>query len=176
MAQMNIQGPPPKLIETKSIRLAVPRDLDYLHDLQKKWAKNLGYLHKAALSTLIESGCAWLINQNSQHAGYLLLYPHKQGLLKVVQIAIEPELLRSTLGTELMETLIAAAGNAKSTSLRLNSRQDLSANLFWPTLGFTHTATTRSKNHKNPWMFEWTINLLSIDPAESYFSIGKIPM
>lgn len=166
MAEVKIQAAPPSLIETQAIKIAGTRDLNYLHHLQRKWGKNLGYLNLAALDTLLQSKCAWIINENSQHAGYLLLYPQKQGILKVVQVAIEPELLRTTLGTDLMETMIAAARNASSTTIRLNSRQDLTANLFWPTLGFTHSATSRSKNPQAPLMFEWTINLLSHKPTD----------
>lgn len=167
MPNIQIQAPPPRLIETESIKIAGSGDLNYLHDLQRRWSKNLGYLHKLALSSLIDSDCAWKINENHQSAGYLLIYPQKLGILKIVQVAIEPELLRTTLGTDLMETLIAAALNHNSTTIRLNSRQDLPANQFWPTLGFTHSATTRSKNKKYPYMFEWTKNLIIKDPLKT---------
>lgn len=153
--------PGPALPPSHDIQIATPNDLPYLHRLQKIWGKNLGYLHKAILHNLIDARCAWTIDHNTQDAGYMLIYPRKSGILRVVQLAIEPELLRTTLGTQLMETLITAAAQHGATTIRLESRQDLHANDFWPTLGFTHTATTRSKNPNIPLKLEWTLPLQS---------------
>ena len=144
-----------------SIRKATTRDLHYLHQLQLHWKKNLGYLHKAILQDVIDRGYAWLVNENTQAAGYILLYPRRSGILRVIQLAIDPELLRTTLGTQVMHTLSSAAGARGAPAKRQETRQNNPPQQFLPKQRFIKKHTTTTTNPKQPLKLEWTLPIVN---------------
>jgi hypothetical protein len=100
-----------------------------------------------------------IVLENDEPAGYLNWTCTPKGLLRLPQVAIHPDLLRTTLGTKIMHSLRRTAERSNLAAIRLTSRTDLPANLFWPTLGFAPTAFLTPKTHRNKPHIEWTLQL-----------------
>lgn len=145
----------------RSIRPATLADLPFLEHLQAKWSNNLGFLPREALQRYIETHAVLIVAENTQHAGYLAWSMRKDGVLTIPQVAIEPELLRTTLGTRLLNRIARAATNGHCSILRLRSRSDLPANSFWPTQGFAITAVIARPTTRGLPIIEWSRPLLS---------------
>lgn len=147
----------------RSVTLATPADLPFVVHLQKLWSNNLGFLPRVALAEYINSKQLLLVRENGQAAGYLNWTCTKAGMVRIPQVALEPELLRTTVGSKIMAHLKRAAVRGDCSVIRLTSRSDLPANLFWPTLGFNVTAVYANPTKRNLPLFEWTMPLLSPD-------------
>lgn len=148
----------------RSIRIAQPSDLSYVLDLQKRWSNNVGFLRKAALAEYIDQAQLLIVLENDSPAGYLNWTCTSTGLVRVPQVAIDTQLLRTTLGTKIMHHLLRAAARGNCSLIRLRSRSDLPANNFWPGLGFTTTAVFLNRTSRMLPNIEWTRSL--IDPAQ----------
>lgn len=158
----------------RSIRPANPTDLAYLIKLQKQWSNAVGFLPRAAFVRYIDEHRILCVFENGQHAGYLTWALRRDGMLHIPQVAIEAELLRTTLGTRLMHRIEKAAIAGSCSVLRLRSRSDLSANTFWPTVGFSLTATIARPTTRGLPLLEWTKNLLrSQDLATIFQNNGR---
>lgn len=140
----------------RTVRLASVSDLPFIDALTKKWNYNIGFLTKKALTEAIAQKHILLTLENNQPAGFLNWGIRDDGLLRIYSVAIEPELLRTTLGTKICHTLERAGRRASCSILRLTSRQDLPANQFWPSLGFHMTAVLTPKTKKGLLHLEWT--------------------
>lgn len=159
----------------RSVRVAKPADLAFVIDLQRRWSNNVGFLPKCTFERYIDSHQLLLINENDDSAGYLSWTFRKDGLIRIPQVAIHPDLLRGTLGTRIMNR-IAAAGIAGNCSIiRLRCRSDLLANAFWPSLGFTLTATIARPSSRGLPLLEWTKQLLSTTELARVLTAGKRP-
>jgi len=145
----------------RSIRPATPADLSFLEHLQAKWSNNLGFLPRPALQRYIDRHSVLIVNEHTQHAGYLAWCMRTDGVVTIPQVAIEPELLRTTLGTRLLNRIAKAATNGHCSVLRLRSRSDLPANSFWPTQGFAITAVIARPTTRGLPIIEWSRPLLS---------------
>ena len=158
----------------RSIRIGRPSDLSYVLDLQKRWSNNIGFLRKAALLDYLETKQLLLVLENGQPAGYLNWTCTRKGLVRIPQVAVDPQLLRTTIGTKLMRHVERAAVRGSCSVIRLTSRSDLPANRFWPMLGFHITAAFLNKTTRLLPNFEWT--RLLIDPsqlAQGFLTDGK---
>lgn len=144
---------------TPTIRLACHKDLTFVDKIQKLHRNSVGFLNRSALEAYIHAGHCTLIHCNGWEAGYVIHPPNTNGITRLAQIAIHPDVLRSTLGTQLMATVEASAIMEAQTAIRLRSRQDLDANLFWPKLGYTLTAIHTAQGRKNLPRYEWTRHL-----------------
>ena len=148
------------------VALGVPSDLKYVRDLQKQWSNNLGFLPSAALRRYLQNEHVLLVKENNQNAGYLLWdYTKRDNIIKITQVAIEPELLRIGIGTLVMKYLESRATASSCTVLRLKTRFDLEANLVWPTLGWKITATFHPENARHIPIHEWTKQLPTRRPS-----------
>jgi len=158
----------------RSVRVAVASDLSFLVDLQKRWSNNLGFLTRPALAQYIQDAQALLVVENGQPAGYLTWTCTRIGLLRIPQVALDPAVLRSTIGTKIVNHLKRAAIRGDCSIIRLRSRSDLPANLFWPTLGFRMSGVFANPSKRNLPLFEWTMPLLSPDDiATGLLTAGK---
>lgn len=158
----------------RSIRPATTADLPFLVYLQSKWTNNLGFLPRPALQRYIDKHSILIVAENTQHAGYLAWSMRPDGIVLIPQVAITPELLRTTLGTRLLNRIAKAAINGHCSVLRLRSRSDLPANSFWPTQGFTTTAIIARPTARGLPIIEWTKLLLSpLDLANSLNGNGR---
>ncbi len=145
--------------DAPTVRLACPQDLIFVDHLQKIHRDSIGFLNRSALEAYIQAGHVTLIDCNNWEAGYVIHPPNTNGITRLAQIAVHPDVLRSTLGTQLMAVVEHAARAQNQTAIRLRSRQDLDANMFWPTLGFTLTAVHTPQGRKNLPRYEWTRHL-----------------
>ncbi len=144
----------------RSVKLAVDNDLFYVVNLQKQWTNAVGFLPKAALQRYIHADQCLVARVNGQHAGYINWCCRPDGLLTVPQVAISPELLRSSLGSAIITTLKQAAVHGGCSHLRLKSRSDLDCNQFWPQHGFTPTSVILRPSSRGLPLIEWTCSLL----------------
>ena len=150
----------------RSVVVARPADLMYVVDLQRKWSNAVGFLPASALDRYIENGQCLLIRENDVPAGYLIWTARKRdGLVRVIQVAVDPDLLRTTLGTKVMRHLERAAIRAECSIIRLKTRSDLNANLVWPTLGMAPTAYIVRPSQRGLPLIEWTRQLASVTTA-----------
>lgn len=147
----------------RTVRTGTIQDLPYLTDLQSRWSQNVGFLPRCVLERYLERQQVYLVAENTQHAGYLLWTFRPDGLVRVLQVAIEPELLRTTLGSKVMRSLERRAIASNCSIIRLKSRSDLPANQFWPLFGFKPTAIVARPSNRGLPLIEWTLQLL--DPA-----------
>jgi GNAT superfamily N-acetyltransferase len=152
--------------EPPTIRPATAADFNFVDALQHKWKANIGWLHTSALQAYIHRGCVTLCHSNGWEAAYVIHAPTPAGICRVAQIAVHPDLLRTTLGSQLMRAAETYARAHDQTTIRLKSRTDLPANLFWPELGYTRTATTAPLGPKKLPRHEWTKSLLDPPPPE----------
>lgn len=154
----------------RQIRMAKPSDLSFVEKLQTVWSNNLGFLPRAALRGSIEAKRILLVMENGQPAGYLSWCANRKGMLHIVQVAIDPVLLRTTLGTKIMRTIERSARVGDCSIIRLCSRSNLTANLMWPELGFKTTAVFQRNSRRGLPLIEWTKPL--IDPSDAIQSVA----
>jgi len=147
------------------VRMAKPSDLVFVNDLQTRWSNNIGFLPKSALEQKIEARKCLLVFENGEPAGYLNWSDNRKGAVHITQVAIDPELLRTTLGTKIMRTIERSAVKGGCSIIRLCSRSNLTANFFWPELGFTTTAVFQRNSRRGLPLIEWTKPLISPDLA-----------
>lgn len=147
----------------RSVRVARPNDLSFVLNLQKTWSNNVGFLTRAAHREYLESKQTLLILENGSPAGYLNWTCTRAGLVRIPQLALHPELLRTSIGTKIMRHLHRAASRGNCSVIRARSRSDLPVNLFWPQLGFHLTAAFLNPTARGLPLFEWTCPL--IDPT-----------
>ncbi len=157
----------------RSIRIARQSDLSFILQLQKTWSNNVGFLPACAFERYIEARQILAVTEGGDLAGYLIWTFRKDGLVRLPQVAIEPELLRTTLGTRLMNRIESAARAGDCSVIRLTSRSDLHANTFWPELGFILTATLARPSNRGLPLLEWTKQILPTTELARILTAGK---
>lgn len=150
-------GPP-----RRTVQVAQPSHLPFVLDLQRKWSDSVGFLPRSALLSYLEDSQTLIVYENGAPAGYLNWTCTARGLVCLQQVAIDPSLLRTTLGSKIMQHIARAGVRGSCSVVRLRSRSDLTANQFWPTLGFSITATFLNPSKRMLPLIEWTRPL--IDP------------
>lgn len=145
------------------VRLASPKDLSYLVDLQNKWRHTVGFLPTQVLQRYIDRGQVAIAEENGWPVGYVNWCGNAKGILRALQIAVEPELLRGKVGSSLMSIIRQFAAAHELSLIRLTSRVDLQANKFWPTLGFSPTGIFKRHTVRRLPLIEWTLPLLTSD-------------
>jgi len=147
----------------RTVRPALPSDLAFLLDLQRTWSNNVGFLPRACFERYTASGQILVVTENDTPAGYLSWTCDARGLCRLPQVAVHPDLLRTTIGTKLLATIRRTALRHNCACLRLTSRSDLPANEFWPELGFHCTAIFTPRTTRKRPLLEWTLPLISAD-------------
>lgn len=143
----------------RTVEPATPADLKYLIHLQKAWSNNVGFLPRCAFERYIDLRQILLVRENDAPAGYLIWTFRRDGVVRIPQVAVDFDLLRTTLGTKIVQHVKRAAIRGHCSILRLKSRSDLSANRFWPTVGFQPTAVITHPTHRGLPLLEWTAQL-----------------
>lgn len=163
-------SPPPR-----SIRRGQTSDLTYLCHLQKQWASNVGFLPNTALARYLRTDQVLIVDEGGDNAGYLIWTFRKDGLVRIPQVAISPELLRSTLGTRILNSIVRSARRHHCSILRLKSRSDLAANKFWPGFGFKPTAVIARPTTRGLPLIEWTLQLTDAATIAHMLATGGRP-
>ncbi len=144
-----------------SISLASDSDLTYVLHLQRTWSNQVGFLPKPALQRYIDNKATLLVQLNGQHAGYLSWQLTKKGLLRLIQLAIDPELLRGKLGTDIMNYIEKAARKGSCSIVRFCSRSDLDCNVFFAERQYQTTAIFQHPTARRRPLIEWTKCLIN---------------
>jgi len=165
----------PASVGTRSIRTGTTGDLNYLKALQKQWSANVGFLPAVALKRYLDAGQVLLIDEGGLEAGYLIWTFRPDGLVRIPQVAISPELLRTTLGTKAIHSIIRSARRTHCSVLRLKSRSDLPANRFWPNFGFKPTAAIARPTTRGLPLIEWTLQLTDAATIAHMLATGGRP-
>lgn len=145
----------------RHVRQATSADLSFLLHLQRTWSNNVGFLPRACFERYTESGQILIVTENDTPCGYVSWTCSPSGLLRLPQVAVHPDVLRTTIGTKLVRHCIRAALHHRCSVVRLTSRSDLPANEFWPTLGFRCTAILTPRTTRNRPLLEWSLPLIS---------------
>lgn len=154
----------PRIQPERTIALATADDVQYIVHLQKLWSNQVGFLPRCALQRYVDHQSTILVKESGQHAGYLNWTLTKKGLLRFIQVAIDPPLLRTALGTRLVRHIEAAARFNRCSLIRFQCRTDLDANLAWSALGFKPTALYQHQTARGLPSLEWTKLLLDPTP------------
>lgn len=162
-------------IQPRSIRSGKTSDLAYLCCLQRQWASNVGFLPSVALARYLRTGQVLIVDEGGDQAGYLLWTFRKDGLVRIPQVAISPELLRTTLGTRVLHSIVRSARKHHCSVIRLKSRSDLAANKFWPSFGFQPTAVIARPTTRGLPLIEWTLQLTDAATIAHMISTGGRP-
>ncbi len=162
-------------VGTRSIRTGNTNDLNYLKALQKQWSANVGFLPAVALKRYLDNKQVLLIDEGGLEAGYLIWTFRNDGLVRIPQVAISPELLRTTLGTKAINTIIRSARRSHCSIIRLTSRSDLPANKFWPLFGFKPTAAIARPTTRGLPLIEWTLQLVDTATIAHMLATGGRP-
>lgn len=141
------------------VRLATPNDLAFIIELQKTWRDSLGFLTKRALAAYVNRHQCIVIEHRSQLCGYLNWNCHRKGLLRVSQIAVHDELLRSKVGSTIHRFLEIAARKAECGMMRAVPRGDLFANEFFADQHYVATGVFHQANRHHIPHVEWTRSL-----------------
>ncbi len=159
---------------THKITIARSSDLSFVMHLQRTWSNQVGFLPKPALERYIDNRAILLVHENDQPAGYLSWQLTRKGLLRLMQIAVHPDLLRDRLGSDVMTYIETAAKKGHCSTVRFQTRIDLDANLFCNTLSYRPTAIFQHPTARKRPLIEWTKCL--IDPCiitEALFTKSK---
>jgi len=143
----------------RAVRAATAADLSFVVDMQRRWSNALGFLPKCCHERYIAAGHVLIVEENGLSAGFLNYTVTSKGLVRVPQVAIDDALLRTSIGSLLLRHITTAARRGHCSAIRLTSRSDLAANLFWPKVGFKFTCLTRPKSTRGLPLLEWTLPL-----------------
>ena len=146
----------------RTITVASEQDVPYLIHLQKAWSQNLGFLPRCTHERYAENKQCLIAWENDEPAGYLNWTLNRKGLCRIIQVAIEPDLLRTTLGSKIMRHIERQAVKGRCSIMRLTTRSDLPANNVWPTLDYKPTATFQRSTTRGLPLIEWTKQLVDV--------------
>lgn len=146
-------------VNDRIVRLAKPSDLAFIIQLQKTWRDSLGFLTKRALEAYLNRNQCLVIEHRGQLCGYLNWNCHRKGLLRVSQIAVSEELLRSKVGTTIHRFLEISARKAECGMIRAVPRGDLYANQFFADQQYKPTGVFQKANRHFIPHIEWTRSL-----------------
>lgn len=143
-------------LPSRIIRPATQADLSFVVHCQRQWSNNLGFLPRSTLARYIGASQVAVAEENGFPCGFVDWCGTSKGTLRVLQVAVEPDILRGHVGTDLMTMLRDFSIANELSIIRLTCRAELPANHFWPTVGFHPTAIYhRATTRKIP-LIEWT--------------------
>lgn len=122
--------------DKRVIRPATSSDVPYLYKLQNDLHDYVGYCPRGGLEQRAGDGRLIVIEENGDPAGFLNFTHRRDRTTHVSQLAVDPQIWRTTAGTDTMRLLVQGAIAAGSRQITLRTALGLPANLFWPTFGF----------------------------------------
>lgn len=149
-------APSPDVEPNRLIRVATQADLSFVVHCQRQWSNALGFLPTCTLKRYIDARQVAVAEENGFPVGFVDWCGHAKSLLRVLQVAVEPDILRGRVGTDLMTMLKDFARDKQLSIMRLTCRAELAANHFWPTVGFTPTAIYHRETTRKVPLIEWT--------------------
>lgn len=143
---------PPRRVRI-AIVPATARDLPFVVALQKRHAAALGFLPRMALREKIAKRQIWLARVGGKRAGFLHHGSLARPEVRVFQAAVRPGARRLSLGSALVNNLLARAAAAGAKGVSLRCLASLDANAFWQAAGFQRlTVEPGGKGPLNVWV------------------------
>lgn len=130
--------------DTTIIRLARPRDLDTIIELQKRDSNKIGFLPVAAIEEYMQMRAVTTAVYRNGVIGYALGRPslrYARWCRPITQLVVTAVHRRQGIGTALATAMIAAARADGMTAVQAWSRDDLDAAHLWRSLDFTAVAS-----------------------------------
>lgn len=152
-------SPPAKLDIQGSIRVATEADMNSIIHLQDSWKDAIGRLTRSCHGEHVALGDTFLIEHNGQDAGYLVAHCGLEKRTTILQVAVHEDLLRTTLGTQLIQRVLHRAIGHHQLTLSLRTRVNLPANLFWPDVGFYFAGQSITRNRHKSLLNNWVRTL-----------------
>jgi len=143
----------------RAVVVGLPSQLSYVMQLQRRWSQELGFIPRAGLRRALSEKRVLVVRENRWPAGYVLWTRGRRGILHIAQAAVEVELLRSKLGSELLGAMRLAARDGGYSIVRLLCREELEANGFWGDAGFVRTGVLSYATSRGRRLNEWTLQL-----------------
>ena len=152
--------PPPNKTDVQGeITIATERDMSAIIDLQERWKDDVGRLTRSAHGDHMHRGDTFLVTHNGQHAGYVVAHHGSDARTNILQVAVHADLLRTTLGTQLMNRILHRAIGHHQLTISLRTRVDLPANLFWPEVGYYFAGQAVTRNRQRSVLNTWVRTL-----------------
>lgn len=148
------------------VRLTVPADYSFVIALQRQYSNDVGFICHSAWRRYVDDGRCVLCLTRGQPAGYVLFNPCRTGLVRFLQIAVSPELLRTKLGTLTMNLLEHAARTNHCSVIRATARLNSLGYLFCQAFKFTPTAVFNQPTARQLPRIEWTYPLVTTPLAQ----------
>jgi hypothetical protein len=143
-----------------TVRLATTGDYSYVWHLQRRWSNDVGYICRTAWMRYLDAGQVILCCLHGDPAGYILYHPTKRGLVRLLQIAITPDLLRNQLGTMTHDALAYAARSAHCSVIRATNRLNSMGYGWCSAYGYIPTAAYLHPTARRLALQEWTYPLV----------------
>jgi len=151
------------MIDSATVRYAVPEDIAYVMALQRANRESVGGLPQPALMERIERGTMLLASVNDDPVGYVM-WDTRGRITRVPQACIQYDARRRHYGEVLVFEMMRAT--SESDEVRVRCAADLEANLFWRDMGFTCTTVVaggvRRGRKLNVWSLWLTPRLLRV--------------
>lgn len=141
----------------RPIRSATLRDLAWCYHLQNDLHDHVGYCPRGGLEDRIRTGRILIVEENQEPAGYVSVTHRRDHTTHLTQLAIDPQLWRTRLGSLLWHRITTTAIAAGSIAVTLKCATDLPANAFWHSTG-AHVVGIRT-DRRRP-LLCWTYPLV----------------
>lgn len=117
-------------------------DIEFVRCLMKTNCESLGFIPLKAIKKAYDEKRLLLYYKNSEKIGYLLFGPLKKGKdLTIWQMCIDERKRKKGCAKKLFNRLHAYALKNEVRGIRLRCAVNLTANLFWKSLGFKLIST-----------------------------------
>ena len=132
-------------------------DVDAVDSLMKSNSSTLGFLPKQALEDYMrKDGCLGVKDDGGELMGYIL-YGNYPTNFRVVHLCVSLKFRRRGVAARLMSDLKASA--TTQNVVRLNCRNDFSANSLWPKLGFVAIDEKPGRSRQRLPLTRWVCQL-----------------
>lgn len=166
-------------VQEEGVDLVPSRDdFPYVVDLQNKNRISVGFLPTVAIREYFDRSQIWVARENGDPCGYLLFGSHRHvrpvydmGTMKIIQACVQYDARRVAHATRLVQALELKAVQDGYERIALWCAEDLEANVFWRSMGFSNCGTRiGGTSRKKPRIHNRWIKALPDPPQMQLFS------
>jgi len=142
-----------------SIELATAKDFNYIIELSKRHAEELGFIPRAALLNHLEAGRMTVARENGDDVGYFLTNRVGQKQVRIFQACVQLDARGLKHGLALLSDLVTRCAITGSHHITLHCRDGLESNNFWSACGFTKRRIFPGGLARGKIIHEWELDL-----------------